>query len=453
MKIYGRDFEDKIENWFQTNSENTSLIVTGARQVGKTEGIKNWARNRNHRMLYLDLSKADKWLDDIVKIDSYDNLIALVCSINGVNEQDVDVIFLDEIQVHTDILYLCRFFREQRIKLICSGSLLGTKLAKPSHRTDVGSKVYLRVYPLSFCEFLKWTGNDKYLPMIDQSFETHQQIPSGFHQELMQLFYQFLLVGGMPNVVARYIKEGCVFTSAVNDLKEGIYNDYLNDNQESFYNYDENKQSTIKTIDIIFRKIDHFLIQPNNKRFIIDEINKNFRYKNIEVPFNIIKNVNIAIASNKVDVPSFPLEHHKVDEQFKLYYSDIGILSYKLKLGIEALQSYKEDNTNPDTWGGLIENYVAQELQSEYLFYWKERLNGRDYQVDFLFEMKKDGSIVPCEVKSHPKAHSKATSLEKYIDKYNPKQIICIGPNNFTKHDNKIFIPLYAVYKLKDIIN
>ena len=452
MKVYNRDFEAKIEDWYLTNSINTSLVVTGARQVGKTEGIKNWALNYNHKMLYLDLSRADQWIEDIIKADSYQSLVKLLCSIKGVNEKDIDVIFIDEIQSHSDGLSLCRLFRNQKIKFVCSGSLLGTKLSKPSHKTDVGSKIYLRVFPLSFLEFLKWTDNQKYIPMIDEAFANTKQIHKGFHQELMQLFYQFLLVGGMPNVVARYISEGKIFTSQVNDLKEGIYLDYLNDNQESFYSYDENKEATIKTIDIIFKKIDHFLIQPNNKRFIIDEVNKNFRYKNIAVPLEIIKNTNIALCSNKVNVATFPLEHHKIEEHFILYFNDVGIFTYRLKLNNEDLQLFKEKHLNSDIWGGIIENYVAQELQTESLFYWKERLNGRDYQVDFLFESKHGHGIVPCEVKSHVKAHSKATSLKKYTDKYHPTEIICIGPNNFSVHENKRFIPLYAVYKLKEII-
>ncbi len=451
--IYERNFELKIDEWYKSNSNNTSLIVTGARQVGKTEGIKNWAKVRNYRMLEIDLSKSSKWIDDIVKVDSYETLVSLLCNIKGFKEDDIDVIFLDEIQVHPDILYLCRFFRNQRIKLICSGSLLGTKLSSSSFRTDVGSKTYLRVFPLSFEEFLKWTGNEKYLSMIDKSFNNLEQIHSGFHQELNNLLYQFLIIGGMPNVVANYIEDGQVLTERVNNLKEGIYKDYLNDNQESFYGYDENKKNTIKTIDLIFSKIDQFLIQPENKRFVIDSINKNFRYKNIEVPLHIIKNANIAIPSNKIQFPCYPLEHHKVDEQFKLYYSDVGILTYKLKINNDMLQSYKAENTNSNIWGGIIENYIAQELQSDNLYYWKDRVNGRDYQIDFLFESKKDGSIIPCEVKSKSGTHKNSKSLQEYVNKFNPKEIICLGLNNFSKNENKIYIPLYAAYKLKEIIN
>ncbi len=451
-EIYIRDFERDIEKWFTSNQEGNALVVTGARQVGKTTGILNWAQRTNRRMVYIDFSRDKRVMEDIVTGSSYESIVRYIASTNGIKQDDIDVIFLDEIQLHPDSLYLCRLFKNQKIKLICSGSLLGTKLSLASSRTDVGSKSYLRVYPLGFNEFIKWIGKEDYLEFINESFETKKQIPSAIHKELLDWFYQFLIVGGMPEVVRRFVNQNMVIDSEIEKIKANIYNDYLSDNQKSFYSYDENRKETIKTIDIIYNLIDRFIIQPDNKKFIISDVNKNFRFANIEVPLEILKNSNIVIASNCIETPQYPLEHMKLDSQFKLYYSDVGLLTHKLKLTYKAIMKFASGvNDNSGVWGGIIENFVAQELRTNDLYFWKgETKSNRRYQIDFLFQDADEAEIYPCEVKSKTGSHKDDPSLPIYIEKYEPKQIICIGPNNFAQHKNRFYLPLYATYKLKD---
>ncbi len=448
--IYKRDFEDEIERWYTGVRNDCALIVTGARQVGKTTGIINWAQRMGRKLTVFDFSKHPQYIEPICNASSSEQVLQIVSEALSKKQTDIDVLFLDEIQMHPDSLFLSRIFKNQKVKLICSGSLLGTKLSINAKRTDVGSKAYLQVYPLNFKEFLTWIGNEMKLELIDDAYNNMTQLSSQLHNELMQLFYKFLIIGGMPKVVATYINEGMAITQNVYDRKHEIYQCYVNDNQASFYGYDKYRQETIKTIDLIFNKIDTFVIQPESRRFIISEINKNFRYSNIEVPLHILKNSNIALCANEVEIPQFPLSHHISETQFKLYYSDVGLLTSKLRLDYTKLISFLEENTNPSIWGGVVENYVAQELQSNQLYYWKGYLKSKNrYEIDFLLQSSKDGSIIPCEVKSHVKRHKHATSLNAYINEYKPKFVLCIGPNNFAIKDNKYYIPLYAIYKLK----
>ena len=448
--IYKRDFEDEIERWYTGVRNDCSLIVTGARQVGKTTGIINWANRTGRKIAVFDFSKYPQYVDSICNASSAEEILRIVSEALSKKITNIDVLFLDEIQRHPDSLFLPRLFKDQKIKLICSGSLLGTRLLQHATRTDVGSKAYLQVFPLNFKEFLEWTNNEMKLKLIDDAYKTMTQLSAQLHQELMQLFYKFLIIGGMPNVVTTYINEGMAITQNVYDRKNEIYQCYLNDNQQSFYGYDKNRQEIIKTIDMIFDKMDLFIIQPGSKKFIISEINKNFRYSNVEVPLHILKHSNIALCSNEVEIPQFPLSHHLNESQFKLYYSDVGLLTSKLRLDYNKLVSFQNENTNSAIWGGVVENYVAQELQTIQLYYWKGYLRSKNkYEVDFLLQSSKDGAIIPCEVKSHPKQHKQATSLNAYINEYKPKFVLCVGPNNFGIRDNKHFIPLYAVYKLK----
>ncbi len=448
--ILKRDFEDEIERWYTGSRSDCALVVTGARQVGKTTGIVNWANRTGRKLIKFDLSENIKYVDRICSAKSHEEVLQIVCEALGIRQSEIEILFLDEIQMHPDSLYLCRLFRDKKVKLICSGSLLGTKLSINSKRTDVGSKAYLQVYPLNFKEFLQWTNNDMKIQIIEDAYNNKTQISKPLHNELMDLMYKFLLIGGMPRVVATYLEEGMLINNEVYDRKTEIYKCYLSDNQESFYAYDKNRSETIKTIDLIFNKIDQFVIQPESKRFIITDIDKNFRYSNVEVPLSILKNSNIAISANMVEIPEFPLEHHMSESQFKLYYSDVGLLTSKLKMDYSKLISFQNDNSNSAIWGGIIENYVAQEFQTAKLYYWKGYLKSKNkYEVDFLLQYSKDGSIFPCEVKSHIKQHKRATSLNAYIDEYKPKAVICIGPNNFGVNGNKYYIPLYAVFRLK----
>ena len=427
--IYNRKFENEINKWYKENSDN-SLIIYGARQVGKTTSTLNWISQNNLEYIYINFMNQLNIIDQIIKCTSYEEIVSLLCLLNKKDKNKLDIIFLDEIQVNEDLIYLTRLFKNKKIKLICSGSLLGIKLSKKSIKTDVGSKQYLQVYPLDFEEFLIWTNNEQYLEEIKNKFDSFQQIHPLIHEKILDIYYKYLIVGGMPEVVSEYIKNNYEITNSIYNKKQSILNDYINDNNNSLYCEDSFRITTIKTMNMIYDKIDQFLIQPNNKRFIIDSINKSFRYKNITVSLDVLKSSNILYICNNVDAIKFPLNHHIKETFFKLYYSDIGLLTQKLNLNESMLYEWKTNN-NSDIWGGVIENSVICNLHQEKYFYFSTSSNNNTKEIDLLLEDKNNGEIIPMEIKSKLGNFSKAESIKKYIKEYDPSKIYLISPNNF----------------------
>ncbi len=447
MEIKNRLFEQEISEWYK-ESNGDALVVTGARQVGKTTGVVNWAKSNDIKMLYINLFDQEELVEPLAHASSYDDVLKKISMFLSVDIKDTQVIFLDEVQVDKNILYLARIFKNKKIKLIMSGSLLTTKLSLAVTRTDVGSKRYLRVYPLDFKEFAIWTGNEQLLTLIDESFEKKQQIIPTFHNKLLDLYKQYLIVGGMPEVVSEYLNADKKITKNVYLKKQSIINDYIHDNHDSLVMPDPLNKPTIQTMDIIYNSLEKFIIQPRSKKFIIDSVNKNFRYSNIQIPLNVLKNCNTVIIANNVDAVSFPLTVHIDEPSFKLYYSDVGLLTQKLNMDENSLLQWDSKNKESDVWGGIFENAIATDLQNEQLFYWKKTIGTHSYEIDLLLQWE-NNDIYPVEIKSKSKGHKRAQLLKKYIEIYNPKKCILIGPNNFHFSDDKIMIPLYAVYKLR----
>ncbi len=450
MEIKQRLFEQEISKWY-TSSSGDSLVVMGARQVGKTTGILNWAKTNNIRICYYDMKLRKDLKDFFASASSYESVLKAVSIEEGISVDEIDVIFIDEVQVDKNILYLARIFKHKKVKLILSGSLLGMKLSASVERTDVGSKHYLRVYPLDFKEFLIWTNNQTLLEVIEDAFNKKQQILPNIHQKLLNLYQQYLLVGGMPEVVSIYIDNNKQISDNLYAKKSEIINEYIRDNNDSA-NFDKKlSAATRETLNLIYKNIATFVIRPNSKKFSFEEVKKGFRYRNFAVPLNIIKDCNIVLSANNVEGTTFPLFTHMLDASMKLYYSDVGLLTSFLGLTEKSLVNWCNEGTNSDIWGGVFENAIACDLQKEQLFFKKWSSNGNTYEIDFLIQWEND-EVYPVEVKSKPKNTSKASSLNRYNLEFKPKHNLFIGPNNFHWNENTIMIPLYATYLLRKYI-
>ncbi len=456
MTNYFRLFENNIDKWYKTQVPE-ALIVEGARQVGKTRGILNWSERNNVKLLHIDLLQNKRLVKELCETSSYEEALNTITLYTKKTASSYDVIFLDEIQVHYDLLYLARIFKGQKVRLICSGSLLGLRLAKEVNRTDVGSKQYLRVYPLDFNEFLMWRGEDILLKEIDYAFENKTQINKIAHQQLEKIFLEYLIVGGMPKVASTYVEANNTITEDVYEIKKSILSEYIEDNHNSEYMGTDLRKEVIDNMDSIYIQAKFFLEQKN-KRFKIDSLGKNMRYNNIEKPLRCLFNSNILIPSYQVDAPNFPLSLHKQETLFKLYYSDIGLLTSLLNIEYNLVDDWsKGAKVLSALMGGVIENCVAIQLQKQELYYYKTQVKESNnksesrYEIDFLFNWK-DGSIAPCEVKSRIKQSSNAKSFIWFNEKYKPTTSIYIGPNNLHFDGDNIKVPLYAVYKIRNWI-
>lgn len=444
-KIKQRLFEQDIDNWYCSDN-NQALIVLGARQVGKTTGILNWANRKKINLAYVNLVEDNEIKQTIIDAKNCDEIIRTISLIKDLDENSIDVIFLDEVQVHPDILYATRLFLKSKIKLICSGSLLGFKLSNSAKRNDVGSKLYLEVYPLNFKEFLIWMGKQNIVDEINECFKNMKQINIAIHKQLLKIYNEYLIVGGMPKSAIEYVNNGNKISSNIYNIKKSLLEDYMNDNREIVDLNNHYTNTNIRIANIMYEMIDFYIINPKNKRFIISDINKSYKYKNISIPLDILKRTNIAFVVNEVESISFPLEHHFLESKFKLFYNDIGLLTQKLNIKEVNLINWQENNNISSIMGGIIESSVATNIRNKRLFYWSQSINGDNYEVDFLIQDDETLNIIPIEVKSKCGDFKKAKSLKMYEKIYNPSKIYCLGPNNFSIEDDRYYIPYYAAY-------
>lgn len=442
--IKTRLFENDINNWFNSDN-NQSLVVLGARQVGKTTGIINWANNNNLKMLYINLLNENDIVKIIINAKSCEEIIKNISLLKNIDRNSIDVIFLDEIQVHPDILYATRLFLDSKIKLVCSGSLLGLKLLEEAKRTDVGSKLFLEVYPLDFKEFLIWIGKENLVNEIEECFKETKQINSAIHQHLLKIYNDYLIVGGMPKSAIKYVENNCEISNDIYEIKKSLLEDYMNDNRGIIDTTDQYTKSNIKIANIMYDKIDSYIIHPNNKRFVISDLNKSYKYKNISIPLDILQRTNIAFCVNKVNTIKYPLNHHASESYFKLYYNDIGLLTQKLNIKEVNLINWEDNNDISDIMGGVIESSVATNIRNKKLFYWSDVINKEFYEVDFIFT-DENLKIIPIEVKSKVGAFKNAKSLKVYESLFKPSKVYCLGPNNFSIEGNRYYIPYYAAF-------
>lgn len=442
--IKERLFEKDINNWY-TSDNNQSLVVLGARQVGKTTGIINWANKNNIKMLYINLFDDNDILKIIINAKSSEEIIRTISLLKNTDENSIDVLFLDEVQIHPDVLYVTRLFLKSKIKLICSGSLLGLKLLEEASRTDVGSKLYLEVFPLDFREFLIWIGKEKLVYEIEQCFKNMKQINSAIHNHLLKIYNDYLVVGGMPKVAIKYVENGFKITDEIYKIKQSLLDDYMDDNRGIIDTTNLYTKINIKIANIMYDKMDSYIIHPNNKRFVISDLNKSYKYKNISIPLDILKNTNIAFAVNRVDNIKYPLQHHVIDSYFKLFYNDIGLLTQKLNIKEINLINWEDNEDISDIMGGIIESSVAINIRNKKLFYWSDVIENTFYEVDFIFS-DENLKIIPIEVKSKIGTFKKAKSLKVYEKIYNPSKVYCLGQNNFSIEDKRYYVPYYAAF-------
>lgn len=303
----------------------------------------------------------------------------------------------------------------------------GVSINRNKYSFPVGKVIIKTVYPLDFEEFL-WANNKELLiDEIKKSFENNTPINDILHNEAMELYKDFLIVGGMPMVVKSYLNndKSLLYT----DIQSLILAAYTADMAK----YTENSQS-VKTISA-YESIPNQL-GKDNKKFQYSVIQKGARASMFGESIDWLIAAGLILKCDKTTRGDVPPNMYIDPSAFKIYMSDVGLLSNKAKVTRNNLDKY-----NQLYKGAITENYVANQLvQSGYdLFYW-ETTNSSE--VDFI--IIKDEKIIPIEVKSAE--NNKSKSLSTYISKYAPEYSIRISSKNFGFSNNIKSVPLYAVF-------
>ena len=429
--MYRKIYNDLI-NW--KNDFKLPLMLIGARQTGKTYVLKKFCQENYPNYIYINLEKEP----DIVSIfDATLDPDRIVENIQIYKKIDFNVentiIFIDEIQVSEKAINSLKYFAESEkpYKIVTAGSLLGVKLNRMHSSFPVGKVVIKYLYPMDFEEFLINIKEEKLIKEIELHFKTNEKMVEALHKKAIDLFNTYLILGGMPAIIANYIENEQKITLVNFDIQDIIITSYLADMNK----YTENTES-IKNSKI-YHAIPKELARENNtfKYSLVDKDARKIRY---ESSLDWLLASGMVLKCALVSKPESPLIAFDNLDKFKLYLSDVGILRSLANIDYREILY----DMNEMYKGVLTENYVACEFYSKTreLYYYQFK----QYEIDFLIKI--DGNIIPVEVKSGRRVNSK--SLKEYMDKYKPAYGIRISTKNFGLENNIKSVPLYAVFCL-----
>lgn len=342
------------------------------------------------------------------------------------------LIFLDEIQKNTRALTSLKYFYEDAPEyyVIGAGSLLGVHINKKEFSFPVGKVDFLTIYPLSFEEFLLNSNNQLLIDKIKECYTKNEKMPDLIHEKALDLYYDYLSIGGMPEVVNEYINTNSVINAI--DYQKNIIESYKNDITK--YCDSSYSPKTILTFDSI-----PVQLAKDNKKFQYKLVQKGGTSTIFGDSINWLVNAGIVNRCIKVKI-GVPLKMYEELDSFKLYMNDVGLLTNLSEFPIYLIKN--REAANEIMLGMLTENYIASAFKYNNLNlnYWK---NEFDSKLDFILQSEK-GLIIPVEVKSSN--HTKSRSLNNYMKEFNPKYAIRISSKNFGFKNNIKSVPLYAVF-------
>lgn len=425
-----------IEDWIKKS--NKALLVTGARQIGKTWLIRDEIEKSDYNRFevnFIDQPDMIEYLNAQMSAEEF--LIKLKMIMPQNCKPYETIVFFDEIQKCPEIVTKIKFLVDEgSFKYVMSGSLLGVEL-KGIASAPVGYLTVLTMYPMDFEEFM--VANDvsqTTLDMIKEKFETMKPLDEFIHQKLLYMFFVYLIVGGMPDAVKTYIE-----TKDIREVDK-VQRDIVALYKEDFSQYElEDKKLKLKSIyDIIPAELN-----KQNKKFVFTMLDKELKFDRYENSFLWLKDAGVALPVYNVDAPVVPLMASKSSNVFRLFSSDIGLLTsaYPAETKIELINKNGEVNN-----GAHFENAVAQQLVANgfELYFCKKKNIG---ELDFVIEM--GGKVVPIEVKSGKtyKAHKALNNFMDVAD-YHMEKAYILSVGNVEKEGTVIYLPIYMCYLLKE---
>ena len=421
-----------LEEW-KENKHRKPLILQGARQVGKTYSILEFGRNYYENVAYFNFETNPKLNKTFEENISPDYLIPILSHIAGQTIiKEKTLIVFDEVQLCERALTSLKYFCENApdYHIIVAGSLLGVAVNRAEFSFPVGKVDIKTLYPMDMEEFMLAMGENALVEQIKKCFETDTPMPSALHDAAMQMYRQYLVVGGMPECVMQFTQTKDYIL--VRHTQDTILTSYLND-MSKYNNLNEIKKTRLAYDNITVQ------LSKKNTRFQYKLIKKGGRASEFENAIEWLCVSGIVSQVYKVEQIRKPLENHRDIDAFKIYVSDLGLLCAKKDLAANDIL-YMVDELN-DFKGGMAENYVNVQLSIHgyNTYYWESE---RGAEIDFVIQ--RDGQLIPIEVKSAD--NTKAKSLKVYMDTYKPSYAIKLSAKNFAFEDNKKIVPLYAAF-------
>lgn len=417
----------------------TALLIEGARQIGKTFSIRQFGKKFK---TYIEINFIEQ-PEAISLFKDLSNTKDLLARLSLFTKQKLikrdTLIFFDEVQICPEVITYIKFLVDEgSYNCILSGSLLGIEI-NDLRSVPVGYLTIKRMFPLTFREFALNLGlNSSILENLETSFKEKKPVDDFIHKKMMELFRVYLVVGGMPAAVNRYIE-----TNNLNEVID-IQNQIVNLYKKDITQYDKNNKLAIAQIfELIAPQLN-----SQNKRFIIKDIKSGVKFDRYENSFLWLKDAGFALPVYNVETPKIPLKLSKSRSLFKLFMSDVGLLASEYSQGIQLKIISGDDKLN---YGAIFENYIAQELTAceHDLYYYNNKKRG---ELDFLIEY--DGEVLPIEVKSG-KDYKVHRALSNIMDcgEFNLNRALIFNNSNLKVEGKLTYAPIYMAMFLKQEIN
>ena len=433
-----RKVSDYLEQW-KKSKYRKPLIIQGARQVGKTYAILEFGRQHYDNVAYFNFQTSESLAATFDESISPSYLLPILSHISGQTiTRGSTLIVFDEIQLCeravTSLKYFCEEAPEYHV--IAAGSLLGVAVNREKFAFPVGKVDRYTMYPMDMEEFLLALGEQDLVQRIHSCFDNNAPMPQALHEAGLRLYRQYLAVGGMPEVVARFIDTHDY--TQVRHVLETIQMDYLDDMSKY-----QNSANKIKKTRLTYSTI-AVQLSKKNTRFQYKIIKTGARAAEYENAIEWLVSAGLLLRIYRAEQIIKPLENYKDIDDFKIYLSDMGLLAAQKEIRAEDI-FFMEDEL-ADFKGGMTENYVETQFVRTGLkpYFWRNDKGTRE--VDFVIGL--NGKLIPVEVKSG--GHVTAVSLKEYVERFKPAYAIRISEKNIGFENNIKSVPLYAVFCIRD---
>ncbi len=406
------------------------LILNGARQVGKTWILREFARREYKKEAYL-LCRKNDLAEQIFKQDfDVDRILRSLRALTGVDiTPDDTLIILDEVQEIPEAIESLKYFCEQLpdYHIAVAGSLLGISL----HRGvsyPVGKVNEIAVYPMNFEEFLLAKGEtEKYKLLKTRDFQTINLL----HEKFVDLLRQYYYVGGMPEAVNEYVETG-----ALNEVRR-IQTELLRGYEQDFSKHAPKEQ--VERVRMVWRSVPSQLFK-DNKKFVYGALRDGARAKDFEMAIQWLLDAGLVYKVPRCTKPALPLDIYEDLSAFKLYLMDVGLLG--AMVNTEPVQVLMSNQIFSEYKGGMTENYVLQQMKSKGVapIYYHKADNSR-LELDFVIQ--KDGKVLPIEVKAEENV--RANSLTTLLSQQPDMTAVRYSMLPYRQQGQMECVPLYAI--------
>ena len=429
-----RKIDKEISDFYREH--NKALLLTGARQVGKTYAFRKFGRENFENVIEINFVE-DR--SAIGFLDGSAGAKEMILRISALTEGKMvpgrTLIFFDEVQEYPEIVTLIKFLVDEgSYRYALSGSLLGVEL-KDLRSEPVGYMDVMDMYPLDFEEFALAVGvSQSIIDSLSASFADRTPVDPVVHERMMKVFRLYLVVGGMPAAVAKYIESNNL--RLVEEEQKAILKLYRRD----IAKYDPDDKLYLNEIfDLIPSELN-----AQNKRFILKKLNENFKFSRYYNSFLWLKSAGVAIPVYNVEEPQYPLKLSEQRNLFKLFQNDVGLLACQYSAGLQLKLLQGEVNLN---YGGTFENAAAQELTAHgfsLAYYNNKKLGELDFVVTY------EDKVLPLEIKSG-KDYSRHSALDNVlkVQNYHIERAVVFCNDNVSTDGAVTYLPIYMLMFLK----